>query len=205
MDKSRNILQEGLQTLGIAASKQQVNQLLAFVSLIVKWNKFYNLTAIRNREEILRLHILDSLALLPFVSGDKIVDIGTGAGFPGIPLAIFMPQKEFTLVDSNSKKTRFVQQVIIELKLSNVEVVYSRVENLGRSSEFNAVLSRAFAKLSDIMGWAGYLLQSSGELLAMKGQVPVEELEELDCPYLVDIITVPGVDAERCVVRIKKT
>ena len=205
MDKSRTILVEGLHELGIAATEQQIGQLLAFVSLIEKWNKAYNLTAIRNREEMLRLHILDSLALLPFVRGEKIADIGTGAGLPGIPLAIFMPQQKFTLVDSNAKKTRFVQQAILELKLTNVEVVHSRVENLGRANEFDAVLSRAFASLSDIMAWTEYLLQSGGELIAMKGLVPNEELEVLTCPYSIDIITVPGVTAERCVVRIKKT
>jgi 16S rRNA (guanine527-N7)-methyltransferase len=205
MDKSRNILEKGLLELDIAASTEQVEQLLAFVALIEKWNKTYNLTAIRDREEILRLHILDSLALMSFVSGKKIADIGTGAGLPGIPLAIFMLQQKFVLVDSNAKKTRFVQQVILELKLTNVEVVHGRVEELKRSNEFDAVLSRAFASLNDIMAWAEYLLQPNGVLIAMKGQVPKEELDKLLCPYSVDMIAVPGVAAERCVVRINKT
>jgi len=205
MDNSRDILESGLSELKISASERQVDLLLNFVQLIEKWNKTYNLTAIRNREEMLRLHILDSLALLPFVSGSKIADIGTGAGFPGIPLAIFMPEQSFTLVDSNSKKTRFVQQAILELKLNNVEVVHSRVETLARENEFDAVLSRAFASLKDIMLLTEYLLQPLGVLIAMKGQAPKEELDELECPYDIDMITVPGVGAERCVVRIKKT
>jgi len=191
--------------LNLPANETQIELLLAFVLLIEKWNKAYNLTAIRSREEMLRLHILDSLALLPFVAGNKIADIGTGAGLPGIPLAIFMPNQQFTLVDSNSKKTRFVQQAILELKLENVEVVHSRVENLARPAEFDAVLSRAFASLDDIMKLTEYLLQENGVLIAMKGQKPQEELDDLKCPYLVDMIAVPGVEAERCVVRINKT
>jgi len=205
MDKSRKILEAGLLELNLPANEAQIELLLAFVLLIEKWNKAYNLTAIRSREEMLRLHILDSLALLPFVSGSKIADIGTGAGLPGIPLAIFMPNQQFTLVDSNSKKTRFVQQAILELKLENVEVVHSRVENLARPAEFDAVLSRAFASLDDIMKLTEYLLQENGVLIAMKGQKPQEELDDLKCPYLVDMIAVPGVEAERCVVRINKT
>jgi len=205
MDKSRKILKAGLLELKLPASEAQIELLLAFVALIEKWNKAYNLTAIRSREEMLRLHILDSLALLPFVSGQKIADIGTGAGLPGIPLAIFMPKQQFTLVDSNSKKTRFVQQVILELKLSNVEVVHSRVEKLARPAEFDSVLSRAFASLGDIMQLTEYLLQVDGVLIAMKGQKPQGELDGLNRPYLVDMIAVPGVEAERCVVRINKT
>jgi len=205
MDKSRKILESGLLELNLPASEAQIELLLAFVLLIEKWNKAYNLTAIRNREEMLKLHILDSLALLPFVSGNKIADIGTGAGLPGIPLAIFMPNQQFTLVDSNSKKTRFVQQAILELKLKNVEVAHSRVENLARPAEFDAVLSRAFASLGDIMQLTEYLLQADGVLIAMKGQKPQEELDGLKRPYLVDMIVVPGIEAERCVVRINKT
>ena len=151
MDDSRKLLLTGLECLKLEATEAQQNLLLAFVDLIQKWNKAYNLTAIRNRDEILRLHILDSLAVLPYITGQRIIDVGTGAGLPGIPLAIFMPDVQFTLLDSNSKKTRFVQQVILELKLNNVEVVHSRVENLGRDAEYDAVLSRAFASVNDIM------------------------------------------------------
>jgi len=205
MDNSRDVLVTGLADLGVSATEQQIDLLLAFVRLIEKWNKTYNLTAIRNREEMLRLHILDSLAVLPFISGENIIDVGTGAGLPGIPLAIFMPDVQFTLLDSNAKKTRFVQQAVLELKLENVEVVHSRVEQLKRAGEFDAVLSRAFASLHDIMQWTDYLLQAEGVLIAMKGQKPVAELEQLDRVYSVESIVVPGVDAERCVVRINKS
>ncbi len=205
MDNSRDVLVTGLVDLGISATEQQINLLLAFVCLIEKWNKTYNLTAIRNREEMLRLHILDSLSVLPFTLGKNIIDVGTGAGLPGIPLAIFMPDVQFTLLDSNAKKTRFVQQVVLELKLKNVKVVHARVEQLKKAGEFDAVLSRAFASLHDIMQWTDYLLQAEGVLIAMKGQVPVAELEQLERVYSVASIVVPGIDAERCVVRINKS
>lgn len=205
MDNSRDVLVTGLVDLGISATEQQINLLLAFVCLIEKWNKTYNLTAIRNREEMLRLHILDSLSVLPFTLGKNIIDVGTGAGLPGIPLAIFMPDVQFTLLDSNAKKTRFVQQVVLELKLKNVKVVHARVEQLKKAGEFDAVLSRAFASLHDIMQWTDYLLQAGGVLIAMKGQVPVAELEQLERVYSVASIVVPGIDAERCVVRINKS
>ncbi|TXK94350.1 16S rRNA (guanine(527)-N(7))-methyltransferase RsmG, partial [Methylococcaceae bacterium CS4] len=132
MDSSRTLLLAGIEQLGLEATTAQIDSLLNFVDLIEKWNKAFNLTAIRGRDEMLRLHILDSLAILPFITGNKIIDVGTGAGLPGIPLAIFMPNVQFTLLDSNSKKTRFVQQAILELQLQNVEVVHSRVEQLGR-------------------------------------------------------------------------
>lgn len=205
MDNSRDVLVTGLVDLGISATEQQINLLLAFVCLIEKWNKTYNLTAIRNREEMLRLHILDSLSVLPFTLGKNIIDVGTGAGLPGIPLAIFMPDVQFTLLDSNARKTRFVQQVVLELKLKNVKVVHARAEQLKKAGEFDAVLSRAFASLHDIMQWTDYLLQAEGVLIAMKGQVPVAELEQLERVYSVASIVVPGIDAERCVVRINKS
>ena len=205
MDNSRHILQAGLEQLGLEVTESQLDLLLAFVSLIEKWNKAYNLTAIRNREEMLHLHILDSLAILPFISGHKIIDVGTGAGLPGIPLAILMPDVQFTLVDSNSKKTRFVQQATLELHLKNVDVVHGRVESLGHEGEYDAVLSRAFASLEDIMNLTEYLLQPEGVLIAMKGQKPESELKKIDRTYSVNPIVVPGVNAERCVVRINKT
>lgn len=205
MDNSSPTLQAGITELGLEVSDEQQNLLLAFVRLIEKWNKSYNLTAIRSREEILQLHILDSLAILPFVSGEKIIDVGTGAGLPGIPLAILMSDVQFTLVDSNSKKTRFVRQVVLELQLQNIEVVHSRIESLGRDEEYDLVLSRAFASLSEIINLTEYLLHPEGVLLAMKGQVPESELKKINRVYSVSPIVVPGVEAERCVVRVNKT
>ena len=205
MDDSRKLLLTGLECLKLDVSVAQQNLLLAFVDLIQKWNKAYNLTAIRGRDEMLRLHILDSLAVLPYITGQKIIDVGTGAGLPGIPLAILMPDVQFTLLDSNSKKTRFVQQVVLELKLNNVEVVHSRVENLDRAGEYDAVLSRAFASLDEIMNLTEYLLQSEGVLIAMKGHLPEAELKKVKQTFTVNSIVLPGVEAERCVLRINKT
>ena len=205
MGNSRDILQAGMKQLEIEVTEFQVDLLLAFVRLIDKWNKAYNLTAIRNRDEMLSLHILDSLAILPFIKGQKIIDVGTGAGLPGIPLAILMPSVLFTLLDSNSKKTRFVQQAVLELHMENVEIVHGRVESLGRDGEYDVVLSRAFASLKEIMNLTEYLLQPKGVLIAMKGQVPEGELNKIGWAYSVSPIVVPGVDAERCVVRINKT
>lgn len=204
MKDSRLVLEAGIQQLALIASGQQVSLLLDFVSLIQKWNKAYNLTAVRCVNEMLHLHILDSLAILPFVTGRKIIDVGTGAGLPGIPLAVLMPNVQFTLVDGNSKKTRFVQQAVLELGLSNVEVVHSRIESLGRRAEYDTVLSRAFSALENIINLTEYLLRSGGVLIAMKGQEPTSELEKIDWAYSVDSICVPGVEADRCVVRINK-
>lgn len=204
MDNSRHILQAGIDQLGLEATEIQIDLLLAFVSLIEKWNKAYNLTAIRDRDAMLRLHILDSLAILPFMTGQKIIDVGTGAGLPGIPLAIFMPYVQFTLLDSNAKKTRFVQQAVLELQLKNVEVVHGRVENLGRNGEYDAVLSRAFASLNDILNLTEYLLQADGVLIAMKGQKPESELNKINRTFTVNSIVLPDVEAERCVLRINK-
>jgi len=204
MENCQKILQQGLQLLDIEYDENQLQALLQFIKLIEKWNKSYNLTAVRERDEMARLHILDSLTVLPFIHGNRVADIGTGAGLPGIPLAIFLPDVEFVLVDSNSKKTRFVQQAILELKLNNVTVVHSRVENFQPDSLFSSVMMRAFASLQDIMQLSKHLIGPQGVLLAMKGQRPDdEEIETLSVPYSVVPLNVPGVEAERCLIRIE--
>ncbi len=151
MEVCREILVSGIASLNLNVTDEKIDQLLGFIKLIEKWNKAYNLTAIRDREEMARLHILDSLAIVPHIEGKRVIDIGTGAGLPGIPLAICLPEIDFTLLDSNAKKTRFVQQVVLELKLKNVEVLHSRVENYHPEKTYDAVLTRAFAGLSDIV------------------------------------------------------
>lgn len=204
MESCQNILQQGLQALDIACDESQLQDLLKFIKLIEKWNKAYNLTAVRDRDEMARLHILDSLTVLPFINGKRVADIGTGAGLPGVPLAIFLPDVEFVLVDSNSKKTRFVQQAILELKLKNVTVLHSRVERFQPESLFSTVMMRAFASLEDIMHLSQHLIDPLGVLLAMKGQHPaVKEIKSLTVPYSIIPLKVPGVDAERCLIRIE--
>ncbi len=203
MEDCRKILVSGIASLNLNVTGEQVDQLLSFIKLIEKWNKAYNLTAIRNREEMARLHILDSLAIAPHIEGKRVIDIGTGAGLPGIPLAICLPEVGFTLLDSNAKKTRFVQQVVLELKLKNVEVLHSRVENYHPVQVYDAVLTRAFASLSDIVKLTAHLLSRDGVLLAMKGQNLDAELAEITAKKSVISVSVPGVDVERCLVRIQ--
>jgi 16S rRNA (guanine527-N7)-methyltransferase len=204
METCRKILVSGLESLNLPVAEDSVGQLLGFITLLEKWNKAYNLTAIRDREDMVRLHLLDSLAIVPFIEGKRVIDIGTGAGLPGIPLAVYLPDIEFVLLDSNAKKTRFVQQAIIDLKLGNVSVCHNRVEQYHPEKGFDTVITRAFASLSDIVQLTAHLLNKDGVLLAMKGQAP-------DVPNLESAITtlipvnVPGITAERCLVRIQLT
>ena len=204
MEQCRQILQQGLQELNISSDENKIESLLAFIKLIEKWNKAYNLTAVRKPEDMVRLHILDSLAVMPFIQGHRVADIGTGAGLPGIPLAIFLPDVEFTLVDSNSKKTRFVQQAILELQLKNVKVIYSRVENIQADALFSTVIMRAFASLEDIMRLSWHLIDKEGILLAMKGQKPDQELDKIAQPYSIIPVRIPGIEAERCLIQIER-
>jgi len=205
MPDCQQILTEGLAFLGLPEDEDKRDKLMAFIELILKWNKAYNLTAIRNKEDMARLHILDSLAILPHLHGKRLADIGTGAGLPGIPLAIYRPDMEFVLVDSNSKKTRFVQQAILELKLKNVRVEHSRVEQLQKGEGFDIVTSRAFASLSDMLALCQHLLVEDGVFMAMKGQKPDEELAQIQANYQIIDLKIPNVDAERCLVCIKPT
>ena len=202
MEACRTILESGLAALNLPHTPEQIDQLLAFIKLIAKWNKAYNLTAVRNNEDMARLHILDSLAILPHIEGKRVIDIGTGAGLPGIPLAIFLPEVEFVLLDSNAKKTRFVQQVILELKLKNVSVIHSRAEDYQPEQGFDTVTTRAFASLPDMVKMTAHLLSPNGVLLAMKGQIPEAELAEMNTHTTLIKINVPEVEAERCLVRL---
>ena len=204
MEQCRQILKHGLHELNIPADENKIALLLDFIKLIEKWNKAYNLTAVRNKEDMIRLHLLDSIAVLPFVQGSKVADIGTGAGLPGIPLAILLPDINFSLVDSNSKKTRFVQQAILELKLKNVNVIHSRVENFQSEALFTTVIMRAFSSLENIIQLTQHLLADKGILLAMKGQKPEQELDKISQPYTILPIKVPGIEAERCLIRIQR-
>jgi 16S rRNA (guanine527-N7)-methyltransferase len=202
METSRKILVSGLQSLNLSQAEDKVEQLLGFIKLMEKWNKAYNLTAIRDRDAMVRLHLLDSLAIVPFIEGKRVIDIGTGAGLPGIPLAIYLPEIDFTLLDSNAKKTRFVQQAILELKLKNVSVCHNRVEQYHPEKSFDTVITRAFAGLSDIVEMTAHLLSKDGVLLAMKGQIP--DLPKLESAKTEMIpVNVPGISAERCLVKIQ--
>jgi 16S rRNA (guanine527-N7)-methyltransferase len=202
METCRKILLSGIESLNLSLSDDKIEQLLGFIKLLEKWNKAYNLTAIRGREDMVRLHLLDSLSIASFIEGKRVIDIGTGAGLPGIPLAIYLPEIEFVLLDSNAKKTRFVQQAILELKLKNVSVCHNRVEQYHPEKGFDTAITRAFAGLSDIVEFTAHLLNKDGVLLAMKGQAPdVPKLKSATTTLIP--VNVPGIDAERCLVRIQ--
>ena len=204
MEACKKTLITGLESLDLPLDEDKIEQLMCFIKLLEKWNKAYNLTSIRNTEDMVRLHLLDSLAIIPFIEGKNVIDIGTGAGLPGIPLAIYLPSISFTLLDSNAKKTRFVQQVILELKLKNVSVFHNRVEHYLPEVSFNTVITRAFASLSDIVKLTGHLLSKNGIILAMKGQPPDEQYINFAKTTLIPI-NVPGIPANRCLVKMQLT
>lgn len=173
-----------------AGSARQVwfDKLEAYATLIQRWNKVYNLTAITEFEEIIYKHFLDSLLLLPFLNEERIIDVGSGAGFPGIPLALSCPSKRFALLDSNSKKTRFLIHAISELGITNTEVIHSRVENYHPIEKWDIVVTRAFAQLTDIARQTRHLLNSDGKIIAMKGKLDDTEIQNLGADFFVEKI-----------------
>ena len=200
-------LQMGLQQMQIELSAEQQQKLLDYVALLLKWNSTYNLTALRQEDQMLSHHVLDSLTLLPYLDGvENIIDVGSGGGMPGIPTAICRPDIQITLLDSNSKKTSFLSQAVIELGLSNVKVITGRVE-AAEGIAFDALTSRAFAELRDFVTLTSQLLRPEGRWLAMKGVHPYEEIAQLpEDVYVaqVDKLTVPSLEAERHMVIIQK-
>ena len=172
-------LSQGALELGVELSTQQHEQLLAYLALLIKWNKAYNLTAVRDPDEMVSRHLLDSLSVVPFVAerGNSWLDVGSGGGMPGIPLAIMFPERQFTLLDSNGKKTRFLKQMAAELDVANVTVVTARCEE--HEGSYAQISSRAFASLADMVDGTGHLLAPGGRWLAMKGHVPADELAAL--------------------------
>jgi 16S rRNA (guanine527-N7)-methyltransferase len=200
------LLVAGAQQFGLDLKPQQIEQLLAYLKLFDKWNHAFNLSAIREPEAMVKLHLLDSLSIAPLLQGQRFIDVGTGGGLPGIPLAIQYPQKSFTLLDSAGKKTRFLFQVKQNLGLNNVTVVNSRVEQYRPEQGFDGVISRAFASLQDMVKSCSHLLNESGRFWAMKGQVPVAELKEIQQQYTLEhchSLQIPGVDAQRCLLVIR--
>ncbi|HXH04653.1 MAG TPA: 16S rRNA (guanine(527)-N(7))-methyltransferase RsmG [Candidatus Competibacteraceae bacterium] len=198
-------IQHGIDALGLRLPAGAVPRLAAYIALLARWNRAYNLTAVREPAEMVGKHILDSLAILPWLQGPTVLDVGSGAGLPGIPLAIARPDLAFTLLDSSGKRTRFMEQAVTELGLVNVHVVWSRVEDYRPEAAFACVVSRAFASLADMLVLAGRLCAAGGCLLAMKGQRPEDELRTLPPGYRllgVEPLAVPGLDAERCLVRL---
>ena len=181
-----------------------IKPMLEYLSLLAKWNDVYNLTAVRDIDSMISRHLLDSLAILPWVHGSRILDVGTGAGLPGIPLALARPELKVVLLDSNGKKVRFLQEVKRSLKLDNIEIVQERVESYHPPQGFDTVTTRAFSNLQQMMGWTQHLLVPSGIWLAMKGRRPEDELEVIPENYRIENYSVPGVEGVRCCVIIKR-
>ena len=205
----RDLLQEQLES-GLAGLKLSLPEggtasLIDYVELLARWNATYNLTAVRDPAEMVTRHLLDSLAIAPFVSGATLADLGTGPGLPGIPLAIAAPTRAVTLVDSNGKKVRFLREAVRQLKLANARAVESRVEAV--QGQFDCITSRAFASLADMLGWGGHLLAPGGVWLALKGRYPDDELDGMPKEFRVEAVhplCVPGLDAERHVVVLSR-
>lgn len=200
------LLATGIISLGLDLRVETQEKLLEYLKLLQKWNKVYNLTAIRDAEQMVSHHLLDSLAVLPYLWPGNWLDVGCGAGLPGLVLAIARPDWQFTLLDSNSKKTSFVQQATIELGLQNVKVVCARVEDLQASEKFDGIISRAFAETDDFIRLTRHLLANKGRWAAMKG-APEQELQRLPDDIEVERIIplhVTGLDAARCLVILKE-
>lgn len=195
-------LNDGLAKMGVTS---HADKLIDYLMLLIKWNKAYNLTAIRDPKEMVDKHLLDSLSIIPYLKGERFIDVGAGAGLPGIPLAITFPQYKITLVDSNGKKTRFLQAVKRELNLSNVDIIHGRVEDIVDDVGFDCILSRAFSDLGQMLQYTNRLIKPEGVWLAMKGRVPQQELASIQYPYAVYHCEVPHLQQSRCVVKIEQS
>lgn len=207
MTDERHRLAAGLRDLRLDVPDSGIDTLLGFLDLLEKWNAVYNLTAIRDRTQWVSHHLLDSLSVAAYVPVGRILDVGTGAGFPGVPLAIVQPGRHFTLLDSSQKRTSFLAQTLATLGLRNADVVRARVEEFTPDLPFDAAVSRAFADLADFARLAGPLVRSGGSLLAMKGLHPDEELTRVPAPLAVratEPLHVPGLDARRHLVILDK-
>ncbi|EAZ7775926.1 16S rRNA (guanine(527)-N(7))-methyltransferase RsmG [Salmonella enterica subsp. enterica serovar Woodinville] len=201
-----NKLSRLLADAGISLTDHQKTLLVAYVDMLHKWNKAYNLTSVRDPNEMLVRHILDSIVVAPYLQGQRFIDVGTGPGLPGIPLAIVLPDAHLTLLDSLGKRVRFLRQVQHELKLENITPVQSRVEAYPSEPPFDGVISRAFASLNDMVSWCHHLPGEKGRFYALKGQLPGDEIASLPDNFSVESVEklrVPQLEGERHLVIIK--
>ena len=202
---SLDVLMSGAAQLGIPLSDAQAGQLLRLLDELDDWNQRMNLTAIRDRGQQITKHLLDSLAVHSYLRGARVADIGTGAGFPGLPLAVALPQHHFTLIDSTAKKLKFVEHVAQTLGLRNVQTVHTRAENYRPKERFDAVVSRAVGPVETFVTWSGHLCVGGGRLLAMKGRYPTDELERIPNGWklaAVHRLNIPGLDEQRHLVEL---
>ncbi|MBX3708372.1 MAG: 16S rRNA (guanine(527)-N(7))-methyltransferase RsmG [Gammaproteobacteria bacterium] len=199
------LLKKALQENGLNIDDAAQQKLIHYLEQIQAWNRVFNLTTITQPREMVYLHLIDSLAVQPYLVGQRMLDVGTGAGLPGIPLAIANPNQHWTLLDKNSKKTRFLTQMIAELTLPNVQVIHSRSEAFHPTQCFDSILSRAFGTLQLFAETTGHLLCPSGKLIAMKGKFPQDELAHTLEHFQVQDVTrveIKGIDIERHIVRL---
>lgn len=202
----RDRLEHGLAQLG-SETAWPVEPLTDYLALLHRWNQAYNLSAVRDPEAMVSVHVLDSLTLLPYLESPSVLDVGSGAGLPGIPLALCRPELQVTLLDSNGKKTRFLNQVRLELKMANVRVVHARIQDYRPDEGYSTIVSRAYARLDTFTDQVSRLLSPGGVLLAMKGRFdPATELAETDDGLALETVplTVPGLDARRTLVRLSR-
>nr|WP_282446723.1 16S rRNA (guanine(527)-N(7))-methyltransferase RsmG [Shewanella sp. 1CM18E] len=200
-------LNDYLAEVGLTATEHQKQQLVDFVGMLNKWNKAFNLTSVRDPEQMLIRHIMDSLVVSPHLVGQRFIDVGTGPGLPGIPLAILNPDKEFVLLDSLGKRIRFQKQVQFELGINNISSVESRVEAYQPEELFDGVLSRAFASIQDMLHWCHHLPKADGCFYALKGQLSEEEMSQLPAGFVVTDtfeLKVPKLDEQRHLLRVIK-
>ncbi|MCB1669505.1 MAG: 16S rRNA (guanine(527)-N(7))-methyltransferase RsmG [Gammaproteobacteria bacterium] len=198
-------MQSGIRRLGLEPTPARIEALDSYLTLLQKWNRSFNLSGVKDLPRMVERHILDSLAVLPYLHGSTVLDIGSGAGLPGIPLAIFNPEREFILLDSNGKKTRFLFQVKLALKLTNVTVENKRVEDYQCPGQIDIVISRAFASLGRLVQLSRAVTGGHGVLLAMKGNYPDQEIAELPAGFNVSRaieLKVPGVDESRYLIEV---
>lgn len=201
-------LKNGAKRLNLALDSSKITKFIAYLQQFIKWNNAYNLSAIRDPEQIISKHLLDSLSVASTIEGNRFIDVGTGGGLPGIPLAIVFPERTFTLLDSNGKKTRFLFQVKQLLELDNVDIVDQRVESFTPAPRFDGVITRAFSSLKIMTESCDHLLDDGGRFWAMKGVFPQDELRQLEKRYIVEAtfeLEVPGVDGERTLVVLRKS
>lgn len=201
-------LTRGLQQLALVLDEDCQHKLLAYLALLEKWNAAFNLTAVREPRDMVPKHLLDSLAVLPYLHGQRILDVGTGAGLPGIPLALAASDCHFTLLDSNGKKTRFVTQAVLSLGVRNVTVVKARVGEYREAASFDSIVSRAFASLADFVAGSAHLLAPNGRWLAMKGVWPEPDARPLPAGMRLrdaHAIRVPDLAAARHVIEVDRT
>jgi 16S rRNA (guanine527-N7)-methyltransferase len=206
-DQLTRDLTAGLDQLEVALPPPAIAALVGFVRELNRWNQAYNLTAVRDPGDMIPRHLLDSLTALPFVRGERVLDVGCGGGLPGIPLAIALPAIRFVLLDSNAKKQRFVEHIARTLKLANVEPVHARVEQY-TAVPFDTIICRALATLAEFVAGAEHLLAPGGQLVALKGRLPEAEIAALPKGWEVTVqqrVHVPGLDGERHIIQLQKS